>query len=434
MLAMKIAFVSQGMGTIDPPVVRGSISIWTYGIISELTKSECVIAYEMDGRRFRKIEKSHQGVRYIYAPTFLEAGIRKVDTLLGRVLCLFQFNRFNGLPFFASMRHNLGYILWVAMDLRKQKCDVIHLHQFSQYAPIVRLFNPSSHIVLHMNCEWLTQLDRNLIRRRLGHVDLILGASEYIADKIAQRFPEYAGGISTSYCGVDPNVFRRDLPAPSDAGDRPLRLLFVGRVSPEKGVHVLIRALQIIDRTCPSVHLTIVGPIGSAPVEFMIELNEDPKVRDLAQFYGEHSQNASYYYKRLNQLIRDDLRSKIHFMGGQPYHRLSEFYQNCDIFVTPSFTEAGATSLIEAMAFGNPVVASRVGGINNVVVDGETGILCDSGDEKALADAVITLIRNPRLRHAMGMAGRKRVLEKFSFEKIAEKLLADYRRAARVEK
>lgn len=425
---MKIAFVSQGMGRIDPPVARGSISIWTYGIINELRKSECVIAYEMDGRRFRKVERSYQGVRYIYAPTFLDAAMSRLNNLIDRVLRTFQFGRFNGLPPFASIRHNLGYILWVAIDLRAEKCDVIHLHQFSQYAPIVRLFNPESHIVLHMNCEWLTQLDRTVMCRRIHKADLLLGASEYIASKIENQFAEFKGSISTAYCGVDPRLFDDRTALHSDGTEKSVELLFIGRVSPEKGVHVLLRAMQIVIQHFPNVHLTIVGPIASAPIDFMVALSDDPRVRELSQFYSGEFHGESYYYECLKTLITDQLCTKIQFLGGRPYHELNEYYRNCDIFITPSLTEAGATSLIEAMAFEKPVIASRVGGINNVVVDGETGVLFEAGDERGLAEAIIAMIEDPRVRLEMGIAGRKRVLEKFSFERIAERLLADYKK------
>jgi glycosyltransferase involved in cell wall biosynthesis len=292
----------------------------------------------------------------------------------------------------------------------------------------VRLFNPQAKIALHMNCEWLTQLDPKVIAGRLEQVDLVLGASEYIADKIKEGFPKYAGVLSVSYCGVDPRVVKGDKYTPTSQRTKPAVLLFVGRVSPEKGVHVLLGAMQRVVRSCPDVKLRIVGGISSAPLEFMIALNDDPKMKALAQFYGPDSPGESYYHKCLKGMINDDIREKIEFLGSKPYHELAEYYQECDMCITPSFTEAGATSLIEAMSFGNAIVASAVGGINNVVVDGVTGLLVESGDEVAMAHAIISLLEDPARRVQMGSAGRQRVLEKFSFERIAERLLGDYKR------
>jgi len=86
-------------------------------------------------------------------------------------------------PLFASKLFYLTYVLQVARDLKREKCDIVHLHNFFQFVPIIRAFNPKIKIVLHMHCEWLTQLDRTMIENRLRKVDLIIGCSEYITEK-----------------------------------------------------------------------------------------------------------------------------------------------------------------------------------------------------------------------------------------------------------
>ena len=78
------------------------------------------------------------------------------------------------MPLFGSDWHHRGYALEVAGMIRKLKCDVVHVMNYSQFVPVIRKFNPRSRLALHMQCEWLTQLDPSLVRgtcrpNRPGH-------------------------------------------------------------------------------------------------------------------------------------------------------------------------------------------------------------------------------------------------------------------------
>jgi glycosyltransferase involved in cell wall biosynthesis len=85
-------------------------------------------------------------------------------------------------------------------------------------------------------------------------------------------------------------------------------------------------------------------------------------------------------------------------------------------------------SLAEAMSAEKPVVATRVGGMVNVVDDGKTGIIVEPGDENDLAQAISHLIENPELREQMGKDGRNRILKLFTWEQVAQSLEKQYRR------
>jgi glycosyltransferase involved in cell wall biosynthesis len=98
-----------------------------------------------------------------------------------------------------------------------------------------------------------------------------------------------------------------------------------------------------------------------------------------------------------------------------------EILQALDIFVLPSNWEGLPNAVLEAMAAGLPVVATRVGGVPEVVVEGQTGILVPPRDPNALADALLTLLRDPNLRRRMGQAGRQRVQEYFSVDQMVSK-------------
>jgi starch synthase len=99
------------------------------------------------------------------------------------------------------------------------------------------------------------------------------------------------------------------------------------------------------------------------------------------------------------------------------------------VFLCPSVYEPFGLINLEAMACGTPVVASRVGGIPEVVVDGETGFLVPPGDPRALAAAVREVLADPERAARLGHAGRRRVVDKFSWERIAERTLDVYRDA-----
>ena len=98
-----------------------------------------------------------------------------------------------------------------------------------------------------------------------------------------------------------------------------------------------------------------------------------------------------------------------------------------DLFVLPSLTEGLSLTLLEAMACELPVVATRVGGTPEVVVDGKTGLLVPSNDPDGLADAIASCMERPQHCMEMGQAGRSRVVDLFSLEQVAEKYLALYK-------
>jgi glycosyltransferase involved in cell wall biosynthesis len=102
-----------------------------------------------------------------------------------------------------------------------------------------------------------------------------------------------------------------------------------------------------------------------------------------------------------------------------------------DVFVMPSIKEEFGVSAVEAEAVGVPIVASKVGGIPEVVKNNETGVLVEPRDPKAIADAVIYLLKNPHIRLKMGLAGRRHVEENFNWEKNVdemEKLYFEHRK------
>jgi alpha-maltose-1-phosphate synthase len=109
-----------------------------------------------------------------------------------------------------------------------------------------------------------------------------------------------------------------------------------------------------------------------------------------------------------------------------PRDDVVQLYSHAACFACPSVYEPFGLINLEAMACGTPVVASAVGGIPEVVVDGETGLLVPPGDPGILAAALGRLLADPARGARLGTAGRRRVEERFSWERIAERTIAVY--------
>jgi glycosyltransferase involved in cell wall biosynthesis len=129
---------------------------------------------------------------------------------------------------------------------------------------------------------------------------------------------------------------------------------------------------------------------------------------------------------------RLDIESYVTFLGRVEYSRVHETHRSLDIAVFPSVddSESFGVSVIEAQASGRPVIVSRVGGLPEVVRDGETALIVDPRDPQRLADAILVLLNDPDLASRMGDAGRKHVRERYDIERCVDLLEQEYRRLA----
>ena len=155
----------------------------------------------------------------------------------------------------------------------------------------------------------------------------------------------------------------------------------VGRLHQEKGINYLIEAIKIASKTVACIELII---IGGGP-----EMN---KLKTQASQLG--------------------LVENVNFVGHQ--EEINKWLEKFDIYVNSSLRESMPLTVIEAMAVSLPVIATRVGGIPEVVDNGVSGILVPPNDPRSLADAIIKLCNNPRQRKEMGQVGRMIVEQKFS--------------------
>lgn len=419
---MKIALINQPATHAVKPIACDSLAIWTYEVARRIAQSHTVIFYGKKqnpepGKSSQIFSQTEEGINYRgVSDSPLDKGLKSLR-IFDR-LGLVNSKR----PVFASRLYALGYIRQVAQDLTQQNSDLIHIQNYSQFVPIVKSFNPTAKIILHMHCEWLTQLDETLIDQRLEKTDLILGCSTHITGKIRDRFPQYAEKCQTVFNGVDPDNFP---PTPTPESKPQKTLLYVGRVSPEKGVHVLVEAFKIVAEKDPTIQLKIVGPEAVPGKELLVGVSEDPKVSKLERFYSGES-----YLTQIKKLIPPALKEQVVFTGGVLQRDLPQLYHEADILINPSLSEAFGMSLVEAMATETPVIAARVGGMKDVVEEGKTGLFFESDDAIGLADAIFKLIENDELRKSIGKACHQRVLDYFSWDKVAESLLKQYQTIA----
>ena len=198
----------------------------------------------------------------------------------------------------------------------------------------------------------------------------------------------------------------------------------MGRISPEKGLHILLEAFNKVILQYPQVQLKLIGPEGKYGVLPIQMINtEDPYVQTLIPFYqGEYSD-------QLRQIISPNAANSVCFFGPVEQLDLGEHYQDADIFIFPSvWNEPFGIPLVEAMAMELPVIATYSGAFPEIVEDEKTGLLVERSNADALAEAILRLLSDENLSQEMGKAGRQRVVDKFSWEQISETLLVEFQK------
>ena len=406
---MKIGLISQPFDAFIPPSMN-SIGIWINEVSRNLAKEHEVTVY---GRRGRALPGEIGGgvqTRYVYG--LPNRWLKKMDSRLYPLLPKKK-------PFYALPWYTLEYILPIALDLRRQMADMVHLQNFSQFVPVIRAVNPHIKIVLHMRCEWLALLDYAMIDRRLRQTDLILGVSNYITDQIRERFPQHAAKCATAYTGVDVAQFQpldNPIPVTGSPADAPRRVVFVSRITPEKGVHVLLQAFIQIAGQFPDLQLELIGGASSLPKDQLVSLSDRQQIIQLERFY------SGSYLETLKAMLPPSLQNRVHFLGNLHYSEVLEHMQQADLLVNPALTEPFGRSLIEANACGVPIIASRTGGMTELIEPGRNGLLFTPGDAGELARAMRNILENDDLRTRMGRNGRSMVMERFSWESITDQL------------
>lgn len=254
-------------------------------------------------------------------------------------------------------------------------------------------------------------------REALRASRFVVAASPTDREQMVRYYGAGGANVRVIPAGVDTAVFR---PQPRGMsrelvgmGSGP-QILFVGRIQQLKGIDLLVRAYSVLMSRWTSGRrpsLTIVGGVNGADAS-------DPETEER---------------RRLSELARGlEVENSVRFLDAVPHRSLPNYYSAADLVVTPSLYESFGLVALEAMACGTPVVASRVGGLQWTVRDGETGFLVERRQPELYAAAMELLLSDEPLRRRMSEAS-VRTATRYSWHSVAEQILHLYGEAAATE-
>jgi starch synthase len=273
-------------------------------------------------------------------------------------------------------------------------------------APVVVRMHGSDHVFrkytgerADLGSRWNHRLERAVWKR----AGALTSPSRFQAGEVTGEMRWPADRVHVIPNPIAPEVLveavRHD-PGSSADPDDPV-VLYTGRLATVKGTVPLLEAVPLVRAADPRARFVLAGPW---------QMTDPPEQWGLVKGgYGK--------------------RDGVRWLGHVRWQDLAVLYRRAAVFVMPSFYETFGISCLEAMAFGLPVVATRAGGLPEVVEDGVTGLLVSPGDPAALAGAVGRLLADPGLRERLGRAGRARVLANFTADRVVRETVPVYTRA-----
>ena len=310
-------------------------------------------------------------------------------------------------PFFL-----LSQIVHLHKMIRQWRIDLVHAHWLFPQGFLAclykRWFNPSIRVICSVHGGDLyglrTEPFVGMNRFTVKQADRVIPVSSSLGESIRNDLWRHAQ-LTTIPMGFDAVQF-----LPADSRERlkkqlfdhegPL-VLFVGRLVEKKGVSYLIEAIPEIVAEAPDALFVLVG--------------------------GGHLEHT--IQERIRRL---GIEAHLRMTGFVDHSRLSRYYAAADVFVGPSIvaasgdTEGFGLTFAEAAASGCAVVATKVGGIGDVVIHEKTGLLVPEKDSPAIREAILYLIRHPEIRSEMGLQGRAYVTEHFDWQVIGKKFMRVY--------
>jgi len=303
----------------------------------------------------------------------------------------------------------------LARLVRREQVDVLHLHLFEptllgilagRLAGVRAIVNTRHHADLHeiLKKPWHVRLDAWMARR----ADRVIAVSGQVKEVLTQVEGVPIGAVEVIHPGCDFVGQARSDQAACDAvrrvyGIAPEQLVIgmVARLHPIKGHRILFEALARLDTSVPSWKVLLMGQ-GSLRQEL------ERQIRELG------------------------LESRVVFTGFVEAHQRAACYSVMDVLVHPSFEDAAPMPIIEAMAFGLPVIATPRGHVSSVIEHQRSGWIVPVGQPEPLAAALQKLLNDASLRQTLGAAARQRVASGFRWKDMTRAYEACYDRVLRV--
>ncbi|MCZ8519176.1 MULTISPECIES: glycosyltransferase family 4 protein [Paenibacillus] len=309
-----------------------------------------------------------------------------------------------------------GYIRRISRRLEKLRPDIIQVENRPRFVRYLRRRHPGAKIVLSLHS--VTFVSRPHIRlgelrRCLAAADRIVVNSEFIRQEMERRDPGSRDKLVVNHLGVDTGKFasrwhgeeavRREAMLAQLGLQGKRILLYIGRLIPIKGVHHVMEAMPRILAEVPDTVLVIVG----------------------SAFYG--SKRTTPYVRRLHRMAKR-MKLPVRFIPYVPHNEIADWFRLADVLVVPSGRrEAFGLVNVEAMAAGVPVVATRCGGIPEIIEEGVTGLTVQlTSIHEELPDRLSWLLRDEGAAYRMGIHSVERVREHFTWERTAERWLDLY--------
>lgn len=302
---------------------------------------------------------------------------------------------------------------WLQRFIRSEY-DVVHWHTFEE--DVVRRLKISAKVFTNHTSYFLECVANGermqQTRRIVKPADMIIAPSRQLAQAtVSAGYPDSLIRIISN--GVDTEFFSNTINGQYirqryDIASDECVILCPRRLEKKNGVIYWVRAIPILLLSC--------------------------KIRVRFLFVGDYQFDDEYSERQevLSGIAELGLGNQIIFTGAVPNQEMPYYFAASDIVVIPSLMEATSIAGLEAMSSGKPIVGTTVGGIPEIVSDGETGYLVPSGDSAALAEAAGRLVESPHLREIMGKAARKKAVREFDWLSIAEKTVDVYKEAIRL--
>jgi len=395
---LRVALVSSGLVPV-PPVKGGAVEEYVYQLSRYLRMLGVdAVAIDANYDSDKVVYGDVNGAQIVKIPT-PKLQIRFKE----RIIQEFLFGR-------AVVKH-----------IDKEGFDIIHAStawasfSITLYRGIGRLRSQGFIYTSH-NPLWpedKVHMGEKIVRLVEGYTmrssDIVIALNKTMYRALAEKVGVSPGKLVIVPNGVDIDFFRPGLKDELVLSKYGLKeqnyILFVGRVSPEKGVHVLLRAFKhISNELSKSFKLVIVGPFSGA--------------FNVAQ--------VSSYAEAMMKYAKEKLGERVFFTGAIDKSSLRILYSNAYCLVLPSLTEAFPMVLLEAMASGTPPIGSTAGGIPDIIINGANGLLFRKGDWKDLANKLQMLIQDKSFRDKLAHNARKFTEKNFSWNIVAEKIREIY--------
>ena len=270
--------------------------------------------------------------------------------------------------------------------LRGEEFAIIHQHWGGRAPRRLARWLSHAKVISHLHGHIIESTSLEPFALRPHGSDLVITTSHAVADCVV------GARARVVYPGVKVPNNRRGVQITSRTSSKTV-LGTAGRLVPLKGIVYLIRALSVLRKNIPGVHLEIAG---SGPEQSALE----------------------------HEISLQRLEDCVCFLGWQT--DLRRLMATWDVYVQPSLGEPFGITALEAMAAGLPVVATAAGGLPELVEHGRTGWLVPPRDPVALADRLRALLLHPDQRHSMGSAGRARAREMFSLDRMVRDISSIY--------